>query len=46
MKALKAFLNPGGYLAIADLYAEDSSFHSDGFHRYLGSEIDVLAKKL
>lgn len=24
-------LNPGGYLAIADLYSEDGSFHGNGF---------------
>ncbi|MCX6325151.1 MAG: class I SAM-dependent methyltransferase [Bacteroidia bacterium] len=24
-------LNPGGYLAIADLYSEDGSFHGEGF---------------
>ena len=39
-------LNPGGYLAIADLYAEDGSFHSAGFEGHLGFEVDRLADKL
>lgn len=29
-------LNPGGYLAIADLYAEDGSFHGEGLTDTLG----------
>lgn len=29
-------LNPGGYLAIADLYSEDGSFHGDGFNGHKG----------
>jgi len=29
-------LNPGGYVAIADLYPEDGSFHGDGFTGHLG----------
>jgi len=39
-------LNPGGYLAIADLYAEDGSFHNAGFEGHLGFEVDRLADKL
>jgi len=41
-----ALLNPGGYLAIADLYPEDGSFHGDGFDGHLGFDIDILAGKL
>jgi tRNA (cmo5U34)-methyltransferase len=29
-------LNPGGYLAIADLYEEDGSFHGEGFAGHRG----------
>lgn len=29
-------LNPGGYIAIADLYPEDGSFHGDGFTGHKG----------
>jgi tRNA (cmo5U34)-methyltransferase len=31
-------LNPGGWLAIADLYKEDGSFHGDGFTGHHGFE--------
>jgi tRNA (cmo5U34)-methyltransferase len=36
-------LNPNGYLAIADLYEEDGSFHGDGFTGHRGFNIDVLS---
>ena len=39
-------LNPGGYLAIADLYMEDGSFHGDGFHGHRGFDPDALAALL
>lgn len=39
-------LNPGGYLAIADLYAEDGSFHGAGFNGHLGFEVEQLAGQL
>jgi ubiquinone/menaquinone biosynthesis C-methylase UbiE len=39
-------LNPGGYLAIADLYAEDGSFHSEGFSGHHGFDIEHLSDKL
>jgi ubiquinone/menaquinone biosynthesis C-methylase UbiE len=39
-------LNPGGYLAIADLYAEDGSFHGEGFTGHLGFDVEHLADKL
>jgi ubiquinone/menaquinone biosynthesis C-methylase UbiE len=41
-----SLLNPGGYLAIADLYAEDGTFHSEGFTGHLGFDVDHLADKL
>lgn len=36
-------LNEGGSLAIADLYAEDGSFHGSGFDGHLGFELDDLS---
>lgn len=45
-KILKKFhdlLHPGGYLAIADLYPEDGSFHGDGFTGHKGFDIDILS---
>jgi ubiquinone/menaquinone biosynthesis C-methylase UbiE len=41
-----SLLNPGGYLAIADLYAEDGSFHSEGFTGHLGFDVEHLSGKL
>lgn len=35
-------LRPGGFLAIADLYPEDGSFHGEGFTGHLGFEPAVL----
>lgn len=39
-------LNIGGYLAIADLYPEDGSFHGEGFDGHLGFDVEILAGKL
>jgi tRNA (cmo5U34)-methyltransferase len=39
-------LNPGGYLAIADLYAEDGSFHGEEFTGHKGFAPEQLAKTL
>ncbi len=36
-------LNPGGFLAIADLYEEDGSFHGEGFTGHNGFNIDKLS---
>jgi ubiquinone/menaquinone biosynthesis C-methylase UbiE len=41
-----SLLNPGGYLAIADLYAEDGSFHGEGFNGHLGFDVDLLADRM
>jgi ubiquinone/menaquinone biosynthesis C-methylase UbiE len=41
-----ALLNPGGYIAIADLYSEDGSFHGDGFTGHLGFDVENLANLL
>ncbi len=39
-------LNPGGWLAIADLYAEDGTFHSEGFTGHKGFEPEKLERML
>jgi len=39
-------LNPGGFLAIADLYPEDGSFHGDGFSGHKGFDVDELSDLL
>lgn len=39
-------LHPGGLLAIADLYAEDGSFHGEGFDGHLGFEPDLIIQEL
>ena len=39
-------INPYGYLAIADLYTEDGSFHGEGFTGYKGFVTDELAERL
>lgn len=36
-------LNPGGYLAIADLYEEDGSFHGEGFTGHKGFNLETLS---
>ncbi|WP_321330716.1 class I SAM-dependent methyltransferase [uncultured Bacteroides sp.] len=39
-------LHSGGYLAIADLYAEDGSFHGKGFAGHNGFDPDLLKTSL
>jgi len=39
-------LNSGGYLAIADLYAEDGSFHGEGANVHKGFDTATLEKEL
>jgi ubiquinone/menaquinone biosynthesis C-methylase UbiE len=39
-------LQPGGYLAIADLYSEEGSFHGEGFTGHNGFDVEHLAKLL
>jgi len=41
-----SLLNTGGYLAIADLFAEDGSFHGEGFTGHLGFDVAHLSDKL
>jgi 2-polyprenyl-3-methyl-5-hydroxy-6-metoxy-1,4-benzoquinol methylase len=37
-------LNPGGYIAVADLYREDGSFHGEGFTGHNGFDIMELSE--
>jgi len=37
-----SMLNPGGYLAIADLFKEDGSFHGEGFSGHNGFNPDEM----
>ncbi len=46
IKKFYALLKPGGYLAIADLYPEDGSFHDEGFTGHHGFDVDQLAATL
>lgn len=39
-------LNKGGHLVIVDLYAEDGSFHGEGFEGHLGFDPEQLANEL
>lgn len=39
-------LNPDGFIAIADLYSEDGSFHDEGFSGHNGFNIDDLTLTL
>lgn len=39
-------VNEGGSLAIADLYAEDGSFHGSGFDGHLGFDVESLSHVL
>lgn len=43
IKKFFQMLNPGGYIAIADLYKEDGSFHGAGFTGYKGFNIMELS---
>jgi tRNA (cmo5U34)-methyltransferase len=43
IKKFGKLLNSGGYLAIADLYEEDGSFHGEGFTGHLGFDPENLA---
>lgn len=43
VKKFHNLLKPGGYLAIADLYPEDGSFHGNNFTGHKGFDVDQLA---
>jgi tRNA (cmo5U34)-methyltransferase len=43
IKKFGRLLNPGGFLAIADLYEEDGSFHGEGFTGHKGFDPENLS---
>jgi len=46
IRKFSKILNPGGYLAIADLTPEDGSFHGEGFTGHNGFNIHDLSQTL
>jgi tRNA (cmo5U34)-methyltransferase len=46
LKRFAMIVNKGGFIAIADLYTEDGSFHGDKFDGHKGFEPEDLAKIL
>jgi tRNA (cmo5U34)-methyltransferase len=46
LEKFHGMLNPGGYLAIADLYPEDGSFHDPSFTGHRGFDTDKLSAQL
>jgi ubiquinone/menaquinone biosynthesis C-methylase UbiE len=46
IKKFDRMLNPGGHLAIADLYEEDGSFHGEGFTGHNGFDPEDLSAML
>jgi tRNA (cmo5U34)-methyltransferase len=46
LKKFYYLLNPEGYLAIADLYPEDGSFHGKGFTGHNGFDIEILLNQI
>jgi ubiquinone/menaquinone biosynthesis C-methylase UbiE len=46
IKKFYNLLNPGGYLAIADLYPEDGSFHGEDFTGHKGFDIEILSNQI
>ena len=46
IKKFYNLLNPGGHLAIADLYPEDGSFHGEDFSGYKGFDIEILSNQV
>jgi len=46
LKKFYGMLLPGGYIAIADLYSEDGSFHDPGAGVHFGFDPDELTKQM
>jgi tRNA (cmo5U34)-methyltransferase len=46
MKKFHDLLKPGGYLAVADLYPEDGSFHGEGFTGHKGFNPGILSTQI
>jgi len=46
LKIFSSILNPEGYIAIADLYSEDGSFHGEGFNGHNGFDLGRLSSEI
>ncbi len=46
LRKFSSILNPEGYIAIADLYSEDGSFHGEGFNGHKGFDIKILSSEI
>ena len=46
LEKLYKLLKPGGYIAIADLYKEDGTFHGEGFSGHNGFDVELLKSTL
>ena len=46
LEKFSKLLRKGGYLAIADLYSEDGSFHGEGFEGHRGFDVAELSKTI
>jgi len=46
LKKFYDLLNANGYLSVADLYAEDGSFHGEGANVHKGFDVKLLGKEL
>ncbi|HNQ38862.1 MAG TPA: methyltransferase domain-containing protein, partial [Prolixibacteraceae bacterium] len=46
LRRFHGLLRPGGWLVLADLYAEDGTFHSKGFHGHKGFDPQELRREV
>lgn len=46
IRKFRDMLNPGAYIAVADLYTEDGSFHGDDFRGHKGFDIEKLSSEI
>ena len=46
LRKFSSILNPEGYIAIADLYSEDGSFHGEGFNGHNGFDVEILTSEI
>lgn len=46
LRLFHELLRPGGWLVLADLYSEDGTFHSKGFHGHKGFDPQELRREL
>ncbi len=46
LRKFSTMLNPEGYIAIADLYSEDGSFHGEDFKGHRGFDIEEFSSEI